>query len=144
MGNYERLVLCADYTSVDFTGLAVLVSKAWGLGLSPGTKLSGNQWQALARQATSNYWRVENLAIDCDIPDYGTVASIITRTEVVLILRSSPHLVAAIARAINACENDKLDSDMKNKESVGRDLSRETGWTLTHDSVGITLQRATL
>ena len=70
------------------------------------------------------------------------MASVITRTERVVILRFSPHLVAAIARAINACENDKLDSDMKNKESVGRDLSRETGWTLTHDSVGITLQRA--
>ena len=77
------------------------------------------------------------------------MASIITRTERVDIQRSSPHLVAGITRAINTCEKDTLrcreiglDSLMENMESVGRDLCRETGWTLTHDSGGIRLQRA--
>jgi len=144
---YEWLDLSGDFTSVEHSGLAVLVSKAWWLNLLPGTELSDNQWQAIARQATSNYWRVEKLWIACDIPDYDTMAMIITRTEWVGIRRFSPHLVAAIARAITSCEEDKLrcreiELHMENKESVGRDLSRETGWTLTQDSVGITLQRA--
>ena len=77
------------------------------------------------------------------------MAQIITRTKKVVITRFSPHLVAAIARAINTSEEDKLrcrqiklSKYMESLESVGRDLSRETGWTLTHTSYGgIKLQR---
>ena len=134
---------------MDCTGLAVLASKARLLYLFSGTKLSDGQWAAIARQATSNSWRVEDLDIACDIPNYDYLGIIITRTEVVWIARFSPHLVAAIARAITSCEEDNLRCRvimlyMENKESVGRDLSRETGWTLTQDSYGghITLQRA--
>ena len=44
----------------------------------------------------------------CNIPDYDTMAIIITRTEEVFVRRFSPHLVAAIARAINNCDKNNL------------------------------------
>ena len=63
----------------------------------------------------------ENLELECgpaqpnlfyNIPDYDTMAIIITRTERVRIWR--PHLVATIARAINICEKDRLRCREKN------------------------------
>ena len=118
---------------MDCTGLAVLASKARLLYLFSGTKLSDGQWAAIARQATSNSWRVEDLDIACDILNYDYLGIIITRTEVVWIARFSPHLVAAIARAINSCEKDdlrcweiRLYRGMENKVSVGRDHSGDS------------------
>ena len=115
-----------------------------------GTKFSDKQWEAIARQATSNHWRVKSMEVYCDIPNYDAVAIIITRTEKVWISEPSPYLVPALANAINTCEKDKLrcreielSRYMENLESVGRDLSRETGWTLTQTSYGgITLNRS--
>ena len=121
----------------------MLVSKARRISLWSGTKFSDKQWEAIARQATSNHWRVKSMEVYCDIPNYDAVAIIITRTEKVWISEPSPYLVPALANAINTCEKDKLrcreimlHRDMETKWSVGRDLSRKTGWTLTQDSAG--------
>ena len=111
------------------------------LYLYENTKLSDTQWQAIARQATNSYWRVEVLHTECDIPDYDALAMMITMTEEVFIERSSSHMAAAIARAINACEKDKLrcreielvrdgtKHDRENMVSVARNFRIETGWT---------------
>lgn len=142
IGNYWELGLDKEYTTVDPTSLAMLASKASVLTLQPGTKLSDSQWSAIRTQAE---WNVKVLGIACDMPDYG----IVTRTETVFISKYSPSLVAGVARAFKTnksetirCRKIGLDRDMENKESVGRDLSREIGWTLSQNSRGyIILQK---
>ena len=65
----------------------------------------------------------ENLELECgpaqpnlfyNIPDYDTMAIIITITRTERVRIWSPHLVAAIARAINICEKDRLRCREKN------------------------------
>ena len=137
IGQYQRLVLDKNYSGVRWLG--ELVSKARELVMYGGTVLSRTQWEELGRVASSN-WRVSELEIYCNIPDY--VLGILTRNaKSVWICYYAPHLVNTIAQGINTahivrCREIWLRSSMENQESVGRELQTRLGWRLSRGIIG--------
>merc|ERR1712013_653485 len=143
IGEYQLLSLDKEYSGVRWLG--ELVSKARMLIMRSGTVLSRTPWEELGRVASSN-WRVSDLVIDCNIPDY-VLGILTTNTETVWICYYAPHLVDTIAQGINTghivrCRVIVLWSSMENQESVGRELQTRLGWRLRRDSNGyIILER---